>query len=362
MKDYHLHIYLPRYGPLVDFIKKEIPSAEINIIGFMPLIQRSMLSVRGMISVIKSSYKFQAFFKSEHEKQKFTLVYVNTLASVLSLLSIRKLNVPKLIHVHEIIEKPRFVAKITAEIAMKYAVKVICVSQAVKDNIIINSSRDASHVQVLRNGIKPINEITHLPNFKVEFYLFGRIKPEKGQWYLLEALSHLHEDVLKCANFNLVGGTANGSDHLLDELNEIINAQQLADKINIIGFTPDISKLLSKADVCLIPSLMKDPFPTTVLEAMSLGKTIITTDGGGAKEAISNGESGIIIPVNQSTLFAQKIKEVIMDRKMAENLGRNAKIAFETNFTEEHFSEKWNLMISELISHNGNKQPIMILQ
>ena len=45
---------------------------------------------------------------------------------------------------------------------------------------------------------------------------------------------------------------------------------------------------------------MKDPFPTTVLEAMSAGKAVIASDTGGAKEAIDDNETGFLITANES--------------------------------------------------------------
>jgi glycosyltransferase involved in cell wall biosynthesis len=361
MTHFQAHIFLPREGPLIEFIKSEVPSAKVTISPSLPIIQRSMFSIKGVLQVIKSVYTFKKFFRRENERYDYQVIYINTLASVLTLFSLRKLKVPLLIHVHEIIENPKIVAKLTSCIAVKYANKVVCVSKAVRDNIQGNCRFSLDHVIIIRNGIKPIQEKVSLPNFKIEFYLFGRIKPEKGQWYLLEALKYVDKSVLKFAHFNLVGGTVEGSEHLIENLRSIISQQKLSQRINLIDFTSDISELLSKADVCLVPSLMKDPFPTTVLEAMSLGKTIITTDGGGAKEAIENGTSGIVIPANDPQFFAEKIEAVILNRKMAKEMGLRARNRYQKYFTEDHFSSKWNEMIREISSQFGKIKPDMVL-
>ena len=79
-----------------------------------------------------------------------------------------------------------------------------------------------------------------------------------------------------------------GSEYLKTNLIQSITKADLQDVIEIKGFTNDISTLISSADICLVPSLMKDPFPTTVLEAMSVGKPVIATVHGGAAEAIND--------------------------------------------------------------------------
>lgn len=352
MREDNITIYLPKEGPLIDFIHKNLPNADVKIVDFMPVIQRSMFSLTGIKTALKYYRKFKSYFKSEHKNKNFDLVYVNTLACSLCLPLLNRNKYKVIVHVHEILEHPKIVAKITAKLASKYADRVVCVSDAVRQNL-LNYTKDADKIIVLRNGIDPIDREIQLPNMQVEFFLFGRIKPEKGQWYLIEALKKINPNTLELAHFNLVGGTAAGRDDLLFDLKAKIKSYELEEFISLIGFTENITPLISSADVCLIPSQMKDPFPTTVLEAMSIGKTIITTDTGGAKEAVINGESGLIIPPDDPQKFADAIEFCIQNRYEAKDLGYNARDRFEENFTLEHFNLKWRKLIATLFSQNG---------
>ena len=92
---------------------------------------------------------------------------------------------------------------------------------------------------------------------------------------------------------------------------------------------------------------MKDPFPTTVLEAMSAAKTVIASDTGGAKEAISHGENGFLIPANDPTVFAEVIRALINNKELIPNVGEQAKKAFNNRFTIEHFNGRWRNAIPE---------------
>lgn len=59
---------------------------------------------------------------------------------------------------------------------------------------------------------------------------------------------------------------------------------------------------MSNADVCLVPSLMKDSFSTTVLEAMSASKAVMTINHVGVKEAVLDKETGFWVNPNTEEL------------------------------------------------------------
>lgn len=338
-----LVIYLPSNGPLIELIHERLPQAQVKIIGHMPIISRSMYRPAGLLKVWKANRQFKKFLKNEHKTEGFNMAYVNTLACVFILPFLRRLKIPAFIHVHEILENPRFVAWMTAKMAFHYAQIVISVSHAVQSNLHRLVSRRRAESCVVHNGILPI-EVRQgaLPRVGISFYLFGRIKPEKGQWYLVEALKQLNKEELEHAEFHIVGDVLKGREDLKLDLLEKIQLAGLNDRFVFHGFKADIAAEMAKADVCLVPSLMKDPFPTTVLEAMSAGKLVISTDTGGAKEAISNGVDGFLIDALTPCKFAELIRQIIRDPKQIEPMGESAKKTYLENFTIEKFNERWS--------------------
>ena len=331
--------------PLTDLIKLELPNAELKIFSDMPIISRALFSPKGVIDTIRKYIKFKRFIKKEHQLNAFDKFYVNTLSCSMLLPVLSKLNATIITHVHEILESPKIAAKLTAYIAFKYSHTVISVSKAVQQNLHrLCTNRNAKSI-VVHNGIPSIKTSIQTKNNTLTFYLFGRIKPEKGQWYLIEALKLIPKSELKTTKFYLVGGTLDGKEHLKLDLEHQIKYNGLDPFVTIKGFTNDISKDMSSADVCLVPSLMKDPFPTTVLEAMSAGKTVISTDTGGAKEAIKHNETGLLIPANKPQMFATAIRKLINDRHLISKMGLNAKQSFNTNFTTTQFNARWKAAI-----------------
>lgn len=338
LSEYEPVIYLPSTGKLTDFIRKEIPHARVKIVPDMPVISRALFSPKGFISVSQKWLRFKKLMAEEHRHFKFDLVYINTLACSALLPIVKKLNIPVFTHVHEILERPVIVARITAKMAFKYSDIVVSVSKAVQDNLHRHCKKRKGQSIIVHNGIDPIRCPFRLKDEELSFYLFGRIKPEKGQWYLLEALKLIPKEELEGVKFNLVGGTLRGKENLKTDLEKKIQQADLVDVVNLKGFTNDISEEMAKADVCLIPSLMKDPFPTTVLEAMSAGKAVIASNTGGAREAIQHNTNGYIIPADDANLFAAFILKLIRNRALINEIGNRAVRSFESHFTTNHFN------------------------
>lgn len=343
LKNYKAIIYLPKEGPLSELIANELPEAELKINPQMPIISRSLFSPKGIFKTIHNYLNFKKFIKREFNRYHFDKFYVNTLSCSILLPALKKFKTPIITHVHEILENPKLAAFVTAKLAFHYSRKVISVSVAVQSNLHRICKRRKATSLVVHNGIPAINtrELKSINEDITSFYLFGRIKPEKGQWYLIKALELIPKEELKDTHFNLVGGTLKGKEYLTNDLINNIKKAGLEEFITLKGFTNDISVELADADVCLVPSLMKDPFPTTVLEAMSAGKAIIASDTGGAKEAITNNISGIVIPADDPFEFAQMIRKLIGNKSLINKLGTNAKESFDSNYTIRHFNERW---------------------
>lgn len=362
-------VVLPKEGPLTEILRNEVPNIEVLILPKMPIIYRALFTPKGIIQFLGDYRKFYVWLQRIHKEKQFDLAYVNTLSCSFILPMLRSLKVRSFVHVHEILEKPLIVAKTTAFIARKYADSVICVSKAVSDNLIRLHSKIAEKSTVLHNGIRPI-EIVDRPNRNVllerrmQFYVFGRIMPKKGQWYLIEALRLLPKETINKAQFHLVGGTPPGQDHLWDELKALISESGLDSAVEMKGFCSDISNMMSEADCCIVPSLMRDPFPTTVLEAMSAQKPVIATDHGGAAEAINSYENGVLIHPNDPKMLAEAIEYAIENPAIMHLLGEKAFETYEKRFRMEVFQENWlryhRRLLSQFEKNDSNVETIKV--
>lgn len=346
-------IYLREKGPLIDLIKSEILHFEIVIDRKMPIIYRALFSVKGIIQFYKNLNYWSSKIEVENYKYNFNGIYVNTLSCSFILKTLKRIKCYKFIHVHEIIDSPWIVGKVTAIMCNKYADYTICVSKAVKQQLNSYSKFSKSKIHIIHNGIKYPEKVDLAPieNGIVKFYLFGRINPNKGQEFLIDSIRNIKPEILKKSKFILVGGVTKGREFDLENLKNKINLFNLNDYIEIKGFTNDISSELKKANVCLIPSKMKDPFPTTVLEAMSYGKPIISTNHGGAAEIIKDGVNGYLVSPNNELSLSEKIKYFIENKDQILKYGHKSRDFFLENYTNHHFIERWKNFYTENLIH-----------
>ncbi|MFT4661432.1 MAG: glycosyltransferase involved in cell wall biosynthesis [Glaciecola sp.] len=337
----HKKVYLFRAGTLVNLIESEVENVEVIIRPDMPVIYRKIFSPIGIFKFLKEWVMFLFFLRNENQQNKFASGYVNTLSCSFLLPLLWMLRIKRFVHVHEIIDSPKVIGVITAWVSLLFSNKIVCVSNAV----LLGLKRYAKQIErkgvVIHNGISAIEVNQKKKSEAIHFYLFGRIKPEKGQWFLIEALGTIAKDKLKNAKFILMGGVIDGEENVLVELQEKIEGYGLQNNVIIKDFAPNIAEAMSDADVCLIPSLMKDPFPTTVLEAMSAAKPVITTNHGGAKEAVLDQETGLLINPNNIEEFANSIISLIDRKTELPQLGANAKKRYQNLFTTSHFNKKW---------------------
>jgi glycosyltransferase involved in cell wall biosynthesis len=107
---------------------------------------------------------------------------------------------------------------------------------------------------------------------------------------------------------------------------------------------------LSAADVVVSPS-RDEAMPTvTILEAMSLGKAIITTTVGGALEVFTEGRNALLVRPEAPEALATAIRRLIEDPTLVRELGENARRTYEENFTIERFGAEFSALIKDTIS------------
>lgn len=338
----HKRVYLFREGPLVPFMKEQVANVEVIVKPQMPVIYRKVFNPLGILNFLKNWVLFLFYMRSENQKFSFSSAYINTLSVSLLLPLFAMLGIKRYVHVHEIIDNPKIVGAVTAWVSYLFAQKIVCVSNAVFMGLKRYVSKIDSKIEVIHNGIEAIEVVPKSTSKGLNFYLFGRIKPEKGHWFLIEALSLIPKSKLADNQFILMGGAVPGQEKMLDDLLNKIKSLGLENNVQIQGFASNISNAMSDADVCLVPSIMKDPFPTTVLEAMSAAKTVITTNHGGAKEAVVNNQTGFLIAPNDSQQFAKVIMQVLVQKSNLATWGQNAKKRYKKLFTTTSFNQNWS--------------------
>ena len=138
----------------------------------------------------------------------------------------------------------------------------------------------------------------------------GRLTPLKGHGVVLDAAARLLERGVE-ARFIIAGAQAREAPGHVDDLREQAERLGIAERVELISPFDDLAVLLSSLDVVVHASVLPDSLPTTVIEAMALGKPVVATALGGVPELIRDSETGFLVPPNDAGRMADAVAEVL---------------------------------------------------
>ena len=318
---YTCHVVVSANGPLVDKLKQDnIPVTVINL----GIIRRKYFTPLGILNRVSKWSKANNLLNKYIQQNGIELVYANTTAVLLGAYLANKNKIKHVWHVHEIIEKPKFLFLAIQWIMKRYTSTIICVSKAVQKHWSKNAPSLLSKMQVIYNGIGPVEKSTEA-NFRTQFKIpedaivigmAGRVHYWKGQQYFLQIAEQLlkpskESNQAKPLYFIITGDAFPGYEYLVDEMQNFIKKNNLGERIFYTGFENNMDKFYSSIDLLILPSQLPDPLPTVVLEAMQYGIPVAATAQGGALEMIAENETGIFIPIKNVQVAADKIFELI---------------------------------------------------
>jgi len=148
--------------------------------------------------------------------------------------------------------------------------------------------------------------------------IVGRLSPEKDHRTFLEAMRLVREAVPSVAV--IVVGTGHEQSRLKKESERL----GLARVVTFLGARTDAGALMASLDV-LVLSSRSEGLPIVLLEGQALGVPVVTTDAGGARETVREGETGFIVPCGDSAQLASRIVQLLGDERLRRSLGEKAK-------------------------------------
>jgi glycosyltransferase involved in cell wall biosynthesis len=127
--------------------------------------------------------------------------------------------------------------------------------------------------------------------------------------------------------FRLVGWIDDGPDAITsDELRR----WQEDGNVEYVGRVADVRQVLKSASVFVLPSAYGEGLPRTILEAMAMGRAIITTDWPGCRETVRGGENGILVPPRNVEALVQAMLHLVDAPELVAQMGsRSRQIAVE---------------------------------
>lgn len=154
----------------------------------------------------------------------------------------------------------------------------------------------------------------------VRFLCIGRLLGDKGIREYAQA-ARLIKQQYPAAQFALVGGTDSNPDSVSQVELEAWVAEGL---IEYGGRLVDVRPAIEACSVYVLPSY-REGTPRTVLEAMAMGRAVITTDVPGCRETVVNGDNGFLVPVKSVDDLAVAMTRFLHEPELACRMGRRGR-------------------------------------
>lgn len=133
------------------------------------------------------------------------------------------------------------------------------------------------------------------------------------------------------ASFRLVGQLETPS-HPDAVRREEIDAWVAEGLIEYLGFTDDVAGVLGTTSVFVLPSYYREGVPRTNLEALAIGRPVVTTDWVGCRETVEDGVNGYLVGPRDAGALADRLERYLREPQLVEQHGRASRALAERKF------------------------------
>lgn len=182
-----------------------------------------------------------------------------------------------------------------------------------------------SKIHVVRCGVDDAflnQQLTPIPT-QAKFVCVGRLSEQKGHILLIEAVSQLAAEGLQ---FKLVFV---GDGELRPQIETLIEQLQLQDYIEITGWATnsEVQQYILASQIMVLPSFAEG-LPVVLMEALALGRPVITTYVAGIPELVKPGENGWLVPAGSVEALKNAMKAALQaEAKTLEQMGQQGQKA-----------------------------------
>ncbi len=258
-------------------------------------------------------------------------------------------NIRYFTHIHDNIRqfKPKFDLSKKRNITELYERNWIYKRYKKTNNKFISISKDTTNFSVKYLPNKIAENIFYLPNAidtkkfishtkssneKLKLLSIGSLVHKKNHRFLIEVVSRLIQQNQEVELIII------GEGKLKAELQAQIDKLNLNEHIHLIGNQKNIPGYLNNSDI-YVHSATYEPFGLVLLEAMASGTPVVSLNGQGNKELITNYENGFILDEPNVESFIEKILELHKDPNLYAQFQKNG-IEFSQQFDIKNYAVK----------------------
>ena len=212
--------------------------------------------------------------------------------------------------------------------------KLRLISSSTPTAVVNGSGVDLSEYEVVPFPTTPNNTL------RLNFLLIARLLGDKGVREYAEAAKIINVKYPQ-TQFDLVGWIDDNPDSIeQQELDQWVEEGI----INFWGKLTDVKPAIAASSVYVLPSY-REGTPRTVLEAMAMGRPIITADAPGCRETVFNEVNGFLVPVKSVDGLVEAMEKFILDPSLIETMGKASRKIAESKFDVHAVN---NFMLEEM--------------
>lgn len=164
-----------------------------------------------------------------------------------------------------------------------------------------------------------IREKYNLNEDNIAIAIVGRLAPIKNHQYFLEVVEKVLEQTTKKIKVFIVGdGTER---ELISSLVSKIN-KKYNNAITMTSWIEDIGEFNAGMDIICLTS-KNEGTPVSLIEAQAAGIPVVTSDVGGVKDIIVEGETGYVVPLENQNLYIDRLLELTENEKKRQIMSQN---------------------------------------
>lgn len=155
---------------------------------------------------------------------------------------------------------------------------------------------------------------------EIAIAIIGRITKIKNHDFFLDVINKILEENQNINIKVFIVGDGDLTEHISKRASQIND--KFGDIVILTSWIFDIATFNPGMDIICLTS-DNEGTPVSLIEAQASGIPIITTDVGGIRDIVLDGETGYIIPKNDIVLFSTKLLELINDKVKRESFSKN---------------------------------------
>lgn len=338
---------VPLSGTVLDVRKDSVESGIFSKVGMI-------------LQVLAYGFKVAALIRT----QPVDIIHTNSLKSdIYGMLVSRFCRVPLIWHIRDHIDVtylPAFAVKMMRFLAARVPAFVIANSQSTLDQLHLAVAKPGA---VVPSGVDPHGEVVYdgiasgipplasdtLMTGPLRIAIVGRLAGWKGQHIFLDAAAKLVEAGID-AKFLLAGTAMFGEDDYVAELHSQVDRLGLQGKVEFLGHVDPIEAFLPTVSILVHASTSPEPFGQVVIEGMAAGIPVVATDGGGVKETVVHGESGLLVPMGNAQALADALRMLIDRPELRAKLSTKGRQRVLRHFTASITARKVERVYREVLT------------